>query len=72
MTPTCEHGQGGGLSGPVVTQQHGDLTLEHVEGQVPHGLPRLVTQRELLHIDPSVRGGSLRQTGSLALFQSIS
>ena len=50
MSLTCEHGQRGGLPGSVVSQQHSDLSLEHVEGQVPHGLTRLVTQLELLQI----------------------
>lgn len=31
---TCEHGQRGGLSRAVVTQQHRDLPLVQVQGQV--------------------------------------
>lgn len=46
---TCQHGQSRGLSGSVVSQQHRDLSLEHVQRQIPHGLPRLVAQFEFLH-----------------------
>ena len=43
-TPTSEYGHGGGLAGPVVTQESSDLTLVHVEVQTVHRyLPPLLS-----------------------------
>ena len=35
--PTCEHGHSSSFACSVVTQEGGDLTLVHVDGQVGHG-----------------------------------
>ncbi len=37
ISGTCEHGDGGGFSGTVVTQQRSDLALVHVERGSRHG-----------------------------------
>lgn len=45
---TCQHGQRRGLPSTVVSKQHRDLSLEHVQSEVPHSLPRLVADSEFL------------------------
>lgn len=47
---TCQHGQRGGLSSPVVSEQHSDLSLEHVHGEIVHGQPHLAAHFEFLMI----------------------
>ena len=34
LPPTCQHEHGTGFAGPVMTQQRGDLTLNHVQVQI--------------------------------------
>ena len=48
---TRQHGECGGLPGAVVSQQHRDLSLKHVQGQVSHGLTGLIAQLEFLQIN---------------------